>query len=305
MFSVVIPVYNSSAVVEETVRQVRDFFISSNLAFEVILVNDGSSDNSWAKIAALANKHDDVVAIDLLRNYGQHCANLCGFRAARGDYVVTIDDDLQNPPQEIAKLIAESEQGYDLVIGRFEAKRHSLVRRLGSQIVGKLNRKIFHIRDNLVLSDFRLIRRDVIERVCRDNSYAPYVPGLLLKYSARRANVLVDHRPRGSGKSTYTLSKLLGLVATLLFNHSTLPLRYTTAFGFIVSALSFVLGLFYLARGLLLGTHTSGWLTLVVLLSFFNAVLMLILSVIGEYIVRVLRDMGSHSAYEIREVVGK
>lgn len=303
MYSVVIPVYNSAAIVAETVSRVREFFLSQGHHFEIILVNDGSRDGSWNVISGLARTYPDVTAIDFLKNYGQHNANLCGFREARGDFIVTMDDDLQNPPEEISKLIAAAHQGHDLVIGQFESKQHSFVRRFGSQVVGWLNRTAFEVSDKLVLSNFRLIHRDVVDRVCRDTSVSPYIPGLVLKYSAHRCNVRVRHLPRAEGKSGYTLRKLLRLVANILFNHSTIPLRYGAAFGFIVSGVSFLLGLFYLLRTLVEGANIPGWATVVVLLSFFNGVLILLLSVIGEYLVRILREVGSQSSYEISEVV--
>jgi glycosyltransferase involved in cell wall biosynthesis len=302
--SVVIPVYNSAKIVGETVARVRSFFREYGATFEIILVNDGSTDGSWNVIAEAASRHPEVIAIDLLRNYGQHHANLCGFRAAKGDYIVTMDDDLQNPPEEIEKLIEGAKGGHDLVIGRFDAKQHSLVRRLGSRLVGYINRKVFEVQDGLVLSNFRIVRRDVVDRVCKDRSFAPYIPGLLLKYSARRCNVLVKHLPRAEGRSNYTWLKILRLVAIILFNHSSIPLRYGAAFGFVVAGGSFLLSLYFLLAAMILGTRAPGWASLVVLLSFFNGVLILLLSVIGEYLVRILREIGTQRSYEVREVLG-
>lgn len=303
LFSVVIPVYNSATVIAETVSQVRAFFLSQGHRYEIILVNDGSVDGSWNIVSGLAKSLPDVVGINLLKNYGQHNANLCGFREARGDYVITMDDDLQNPPVEIGKLIEAARQGHDLVIGRFESKRHPFMRRFGSRIVGWLNRKAFGVKEHLVLSNFRIIRRDVVNRVCLDKSVAPYIPGLVLKYSARRCNVPVQHNVRVHGTSTYTFRKLLSLVANILFNHSTLPLRFGAAFGFVVSGTSFLFGMFYLVRTTIWGSAVPGWATLVVLLSFFNGVLILLLSIIGEYLIRVLRELGSANSYIVNEVI--
>lgn len=303
LYSVVIPVYNSETVVAKTVALIRDYFLSQRLRFEIILVNDGSRDGSWGVISSLARDFREVVAINLLKNYGQHHANLCGFREAKGEYIITMDDDLQNPPEEIGKLIDTVANGYDLVMGRFESKQHSLVRRAGSRLVGWLNRKIFDVKGELTLTNFRIIRRDVVDRVCRDRSFSPYIPGLILKYSARRCNVLVRHQPRLVGSSNYTWRKILRLMATLLFNHSSIPLRYGSAFGFVVASVSFLLGAFYLLDALFYGTAAPGWATLVVLMSFFNGVLILLLSVIGEYLIRVLREVGTQSCYEISEVV--
>jgi polyisoprenyl-phosphate glycosyltransferase len=303
LYSVVIPVYNSANIVTDTISRIRDFFRSQSLRFEIILVNDGSSDDSWVVITALAKEHSEVIAINLLKNYGQHHANLCGFRQAKGDYVITMDDDLQNPPEEIAKLIQKVQEDYDLVIGRFESKQHSLVRRIGSQFVGWLNRKVFEVNDSLVLTNFRIIRRDVVDRICRDKSFAPYIPGLALQYSSRRCNVLVRHLPRAAGKSNYTWRRILRLVATILFNHSSIPLRYGAAFGFIVAGISFFLSLYFLLEAMISGTNAPGWASLAVLLSFFNGVLILLLSVIGEYLIRVLREVGTQRSYEIKEIV--
>lgn len=302
-YSVVIPVYNSANIVAKTVSQIREFFLPQALRYEIILINDGSMDGSWGVIADLARDYPEVTAINLLKNYGQHHANLCGFREATGNYVITIDDDLQNPPEEIAKLIHKVQDGYDLVIGRFESKQHSFVRRIGSQFVGWLNRKVFDVSDNLILTNFRIIRRDVVDRICLDKSFAPYIPGLALKYSSHRCNVLVHHLPRTEGKSNYTWRKILRLVATILFNHSSIPLRYGAAFGFFVAGISFFLSLYFLLEAVVSGTHAPGWASLVVLLSFFNGVLILLLSVIGEYLIRILREIGTQRSYEIKEIV--
>ncbi|VVE39672.1 glycosyltransferase family 2 protein [Pandoraea terrigena] len=303
LYSVVIPVYNSSGIVAETVRQVREYFLTAEESFEIVLVNDGSKDNSWSVICDLALKYSEIVSINLLKNYGQHSANLCGFRESKGDYVITMDDDLQNPPEEIGKLIDAVRDEYDLVIGKFEAKRHSIVRRMGSQFVGWLNRKVFDVGDDLVLTNFRIIRRDVVDRVCRDNSYAPYIPGLVLKYSGHRRNVLVRHQPRAEGKSNYTVRRILRLVASILFNHSVLPLRCCAALGFVISAVGFVLGFYFLIDAIANGTRAPGWASLAVLLSFFNGILILLLSVMGEYLGRILRELGAQRSYEVRETV--
>jgi polyisoprenyl-phosphate glycosyltransferase len=302
-YSVIIPVYNSASIIQLTVERVREFFTQAGLRYEIILVNDGSTDGSWQALTTLAKAHKEVVSINLLKNYGQHNANLCGFRESTGDYVITMDDDLQNPPEEISKLISKSREGYDLIIGKFEAKQHSLIRRLGSSMVGWINRQVFEVKDNLVLSNFRIIRRDVVDRICLDNSYAPYIPGLALKYSSERCNVLVKHLPRAEGKSNYSWRKILKLVATILFNHSAMPLRYCAASGFVIAASSFLLSFYFLMEALIAGTNAPGWASLVVLLSFFNGVLILLLSVIGEYLIRIMREIGTRQSYETKEVI--
>lgn len=303
LYSVVIPVFNSSRIIAETVRRVHEYFTSSGRSFEIILVNDGSADESWNVVRDIARENHEVVAINLLKNYGQHNANLCGFREAKGT-MSSLWTMICRTPEEIGKLIeAAREGGCDLVLGRFETKRHSIIRRVGSRFVGWLNRKVFEVKGDLVLSNFRLIHRDVVDRVCRDNSYAPYIPGLVLKYSARRCNVLVKHHPRVDGKSNYNWRRIIRLVASILFNHSAIPLRCSAAFGFVVAACGFILSIYFLLEALFHGTKAPGWASLAVLLSFFNGVLILMLSVIGEYLGRLLREFGTQRSYEIREVV--
>lgn len=302
-FSVVIPVYNSEKIVAETVLQTIQFFESKDYRHEIVLVNDGSTDSSWGVISDLATDHEHVKAINLLHNYGQHNANLCGFQAAEGDFVITMDDDLQNPPAEIDKLIDVALEGNDLVIGRFKEKKHSLFRRLGSKAIGQINRKVFHSEKGLVLTNFRIIRRDVIDRVCSYKSRLPYIPGLVIMFSSERKNVLVEHHPRKEGKSNYSIFRIANLVFTILFNYSSLPLRVMGGAGFLISAISLVLAAYYFVSAIFAGTNVPGWSTLVILVSFFNGVLILLVSVVGEYVVRLLRESGSSVSYYIKEIV--
>jgi hypothetical protein len=214
-----------------------------------------------------------------------------------------MDDDLQNPPEEIIHLISKVRQDYDLVIGRFRGKKHAFYRRVGSLLIGAINARIFHKPKDLVLTNFRIIRRDVIDRVCAYKTSYPYIPGLTLMFSNNRANVWVDHRERKVGKSTYNLASILKLVFTILFNYSSYPLRFVGGVGIVVSAFSFLLGMFYLGIALFRGTRTPGWTTIVVLLSFCNGLLILILSMIGEYVVRMLNQISSSESFHVKEII--
>jgi len=304
-YSVVIPVYNSERIVGETIARTRAFFESKKLDFEIILVNDASPDGSWKVISDAARADPRIKAVNLLRNYGQHNANLCGFRLASGDWLVTMDDDLQNPPEEIAHLIGKAAEGHDLVIGRFRSKMHAGYRRLGTRVINWLNARIFDKPDDLVLSNFRLLHRDVVKRICEYQSPFPYIPGLALRFSGSPANVEVDHQPRRVGSSNYNFLRIAKLVATLLFNYSSFPLRLVMGLGLVVSLLSFVIGVAYLVRGLFHGSAVQGWTTLVVLLSFFNGMLMLMVGMLGEYMVRLMSQTSGSTPYQIREIVDR
>ena len=225
-YSVVIPVYNSAAIVGDTIARTAAFFEGQGLAYEIILVNDGSQDQSWPVLRAQALQNPNLVAVNLLRNYGQHTAVYCGFQHSSGDYVITLDDDLQNPPEECRHLIHKAQEGYDLVFGRFRKKQHASYRRLGTLLIGWMNSKIFHKPHDLVLTNFRLIRRDVVDRAAAYHTSYPYIPGLLLMFAVNPANVWVEHQPRPVGKSNYNFFKILELVMRILFNYSSYPLRF-------------------------------------------------------------------------------
>jgi glycosyltransferase involved in cell wall biosynthesis len=301
----VIPVYNSEGIVRETIRRTVDFFESEGLDYEIILINDGSTDRSWQIIKEAAESLTNITAIDLLRNSGQHNANLCGFRHATGDWLVTMDDDLQNPPEEISRLIEKASEGYDLVLGRFREKQHAGHRKLGSYLIQIVNRKIFGQEKDLVLSNFRLVRRDVVERICDYRGPFPYIPGLCILYSERRANVAVEHHPRRVGTSTYSLPRILRLVSTILFNYSSYPLRVVAAVGLMIALGSLLLGGFYVAYGLLYGSSVPGWTTLVVLVAFLNGTMMLMLAMLGEYLIRIVSQITMAHPYFIKTVVRK
>ena len=298
-YSVVIPVYNSEDLVGTTVETVIEVLAGEALSYEVILVNDGSRDGSWDVIADLAQRLPHVVALNLLRNYGQHHANLAALRESKGDYVITMDDDGQNPPGEVLKLIDEAMTGRDVVFGRFESKQAPGYRRLGTKAIGSMNRRIFGQPRDLTVSNFRILRRDVVARICASRTAHPYITGQALIYSSNRSNVDVLHQQRASGKSHYSALRILQLVFTILFSYSSYPLRLAAFVGFAISATSFVLGGVYLLMGAFGQTRVEGWTTTVVLLALFNGFTIALLSMLGEYVVRTLNAVSAHESYHV------
>lgn len=298
-YSVVIPVFNSEAIVGTTIDRTVAFFESAGLSYEVILVDDGSTDGAWDVMREAAKRHPNVTVVKLLRNYGQHNANLCGLRRAKGDYVITMDDDLQNPPEEIVHLIREAMTGADVVFGRFRRKQASAHRSLGSRAISMINRRVFGQPHDLAVSNFRILRRDVVDRICASRSAYPYITGQALMYSSHRANVDVEHMPRAAGKSTYNPIRIARLVLRILFSYSSFPLRFSAAIGFVISVLSFLAGGVFVVLGVLGDTRVEGWTSLVVLLSFFNGVIILMLSMLGEYVVRTLNQVSANEPYHV------
>ncbi|WP_345989428.1 glycosyltransferase family 2 protein [Sulfurimonas sp. HSL1-2] len=303
-YSIVIPVYNSASFVTKTVHQIIEETEKAHLVAEIILVNDGSSDGSWDVIKGLARELPNVKSINLIKNFGQHSAILCGFEHASGLYVITMDDDLQNPPSEIVKLTNAIEKSeFDLVFGKFTEKKHANYRKLGSKVIGYLNRKIFNKPDHIVLSNFRIIHRDVIDRLLSHKTAYPYIPGLLLLYATNIGNVEVEHHERIEGKSNYTFKRIVSLVSRLLINYSSYPLRLLSMIGLIISGASFLLGVVYLLLGLFGYVNVPGWTTMVVLTSFLGGFIIAMLGIIGEYLSRILDQLSSERSYYVREIV--
>lgn len=302
LISVVIPVFNSERVVGTTVREVCDFFDSQGQRFELILVNDGSRDGSWEILESLAKSRPEIVAIDLFKNYGQHTANFCGFSHARGEYVVTMDDDGQNPPAEISKLVKKASEGFDLVLGEFPNKQHSIYRIVGSKLVGFLIRRVFGGETKLTLSNFRIIHNSVIEKVLNHRKFQPFVPGLLLRYSKAQANVATLHRKRKVGHSNYTLRKIMSLIFSILFSYSTIPLRCASAIGILSAVCGLILMICIFSGYLLQGQSVPGWTSISLLIVVFGSLNIAILSIIGEYQIRILRDVEAE-VFSVRKVI--
>jgi polyisoprenyl-phosphate glycosyltransferase len=299
LYSIVIPVFNSERIVGDTIDRVVEVFTRAGLRFELVLVNDGSTDGSWDVISERAARLPGVVALDLMKNYGQHFANLAGLTEATGDYVITMDDDLQNPPDQALLLIDTAMNGHEVVFGAFQTKQAAGVRRLGSKLIGVMNNRIFGKPADLVVSNFRILRRDVVDRIVAHRTSFPYITGQALMFSGDRANVTVRHDPRPVGKSTYSLVRIARLVLTILFSYSSWPLRAAAVLGFAISALSFVLGGFLVLRALVRDTVFPGWTSIMVLVSLFAGFIIALLSMIGEYVVRTLQTVSTEDSFHV------
>jgi glycosyltransferase involved in cell wall biosynthesis len=303
LLSVVIAVFNSERSVEATVERTVKYLGDLGISFELLLVNDGSHDRSWQKIRVLAENDARITAVNLLKNYGQHAALMCGIRRSNGMFVMTMDDDLQNPPEEIAKLLNRIGEGFDVVFAKFRVKQHNLVRRMGSRLIGELNRRIFHKPDDITLSNFRIFTRAVADRMCNYRTAYPYIQGLLLMFSSKVGNVQTEHSPRYDGVSNYTLVRILKLVGCLLFNYSSFPLKALTTLGFCISFVSFIAGFFYVVKALLVGSKVAGWTSVFAVMSFLNGFIIVMLGVVGEYIARLLNQVSVDQCYHIQDVV--
>ena len=219
-YSVVIPAYNSAAILPRLTSKLEAFFAARGATREIILVNDGSADDTWQMIAALCAANPNIVGLGLSRNFGQHAALLCGLAEARGRWVVTMDDDLENDPDDIGKLIAEAVNGHDLVFGRYPTGRHRGLRRLGSATMRALICYLCHAPRGLYVSNFRLMRREVVDRMLARSTGWSNVSCLALHSANCPADAEVDYRPRPEGRSQYTLLRLARLMLRTVAAHA-------------------------------------------------------------------------------------
>jgi glycosyltransferase involved in cell wall biosynthesis len=301
-YSVAIPVFNSERTIAEVVERTITVLREGNLNYEVILVNDGSKDGSWDAIKKLSQVHPCVTAVDLLKNYGQYNALFCAFRMATGDYVITLDDDLQNPPEEIPKFIHKGREGYDLVIGMFQKKQHSRYRRWGSKFVNYLYHWIFDKPLDLVVSNYLMLHRSVIDRFRDFRGPDIHLQGLAIANSRRATNITVEHAPRFEGKSNYGFREIVHLVITLLFNYSIYPLRFFVFLGLGVSVASFTLAGYFLVSRLYGNISVPGWASIGTMIPFFSGFIILLIGIFGEYIIRIIKVLNYPATYQIHDV---
>jgi glycosyltransferase involved in cell wall biosynthesis len=297
--SVVVPVYNSEATLPELVERLGAA-LGGTGTHEVLLVDDGSRDRSWQAIQALAARRPEVRGLRLMRNYGQHNALLCGIRAARGRVVVTLDDDLQHPPEEIPKLLAALAPETDVVYGTPEAQRHGLARDLGSSVAKLLLRTVLGAEVARQVSAFRAFRTELRDAFAQYQ--APYVSiDVLLTWATTRyAAVRVRHDPRRSGRSSYTFGMLVRHGLNMVTGFSVGPLKLASWIGFGATLFGLAVLAYVVGRFLLQGAKVPGFAFLASAIAIFSGAQLFTLGILGEYLARVhLRTM-ARPVYTVR-----
>jgi len=303
--SAVVPVFNEESNLPEFLRRLLGVLDASRRPYEVILVDDGSRDGSLEILKRAArDRPDRVRVLELSRNFGQHQAILAGFRDVTGDVVVTLDADLQNPPEEIGKLLAKIEEGYD-VVGGVRAKRHdSLFRRLASSLVNRLMVAITRMR----LSDFgcmlRAYSREVVEEIQECDEASTFVPALAQSFARRPTEILVAHAPRRAGESAYSLYRLIRLNFDLLSGFSVVPLQVVSLFGTFVALGGIAFGFFLFVRRLIVGAEVEGVFTLFAILFTVLGIAMLAIGIVGEYVGRIYQQVRGRPRFRVRRVYG-
>ena len=301
--SIVIPVYNGSATLAELVTRIATVMTASSQPFEIVLVNDGSADESWATLQALAHEYPFVRAVDLMRNYGQHNALLCGLRLARYDVAVTMDDDLQNPPEEIPKLLAELEDGFDVVYGVPEVQQHGLGRDLASEITKITLSGTMGASAARNASAFRALRTRLRDGFAGYQGPWVFLDALLTWSTNRFGSVRVRHEARRAGRSGYSLRKLLKHGMNMMTGFSALPLQIASLVGFTFTLFGLAMLVYVVTRYFLNGHNVPGFAFLASMIAIFSGAQMFAIGIIGEYLARMhFRTMGQ-PAETIREIV--
>ena len=307
--SVVVPVYNEEGCLQELIDRTLKTLDGCGRKFEFILVDDGSRDRS-AEIMKKASeaRPGEVVSCILNRNYGQHSAIMAGFSLVRGDLVVTLDADLQNPPEEIPKLIAAAEEGNDVVGTIRQNRKDTLFRRVASKIVNRVAQKATGVRMKDYGCMLRAYRRHVVDAMLQCNERSTFIPVLGNSFARNTCEIPVAHCERAVGESKYSLWKLINLQFNLLTCMTTAPLRMLTYFGLFCSFCGFLLSVYIIARRLMSDGEVwsaGGVFTLFAVLFFFTGVQMIGIGMIGEYIGRIYTDVRARPRYFIEEIVGR
>jgi undecaprenyl-phosphate 4-deoxy-4-formamido-L-arabinose transferase len=303
--SVIVPVFNEEENLPDLLARLEEALAAIGRSYEVLLVNDGSRDGSLVIMREAAAKDPHLAVIDLNRNYGQHSAIFAGFEAARGEIIVTIDADLQNPPEEIGKLVAKMEEGFD-VVGSVRVKRQDpLFRRLASRLVNRVT----SMATGVQLSDYgcmlRAYRSGVVKTLCESKEISTFIPVLADMFAGRVTEVPVAHAERLRGESKYSLWKLVRLQFDLMTSFSLWPLRSTMAIGVLTAAASMLVATVLITGRIVKGHEwaVSGVFTLFAVLFFFVGVLFFALGLLGEYVGRIYLEVRHRPRYVIRQVI--
>jgi glycosyltransferase involved in cell wall biosynthesis len=283
--SIVVPVYNGAESITELVEALEALSIAGG--HEIVLVNDGSPDNSLAICRGLvARARLPIILVDLARNFGEHNAVMAGLRHTRGAHVITMDDDLQNPPEEVERLLAfAQETGHEVIYTYYDEKQHAAWRNLGSNFTNWVAGFVLDKPKGFYLSSFRCMSAFVVREITRYEGPFPYVDGLILQVTQDIDRLLVRHLPRAVGRSNYTLRRLLRLWMSMFVNFSVMPLRISALTGFALSVLGALGGSAAIIEALFF-SPPPGWASVFAAVLLLSGVQLMILGIVGEYIGR-------------------
>lgn len=302
--SFVIPCYRSAGTIGKVVEELDEAMLKlPDYTYEIVLVNDGSPDDTFEVIRGLCAQRKGLCGVNLARNFGQHAALMAGLWYAQGDVVVCLDDDGQTPADEVGKLLSKLEEGYDVVYAKYGHKQHSGFRNFGSRVNELMTRVMLGKPKELYLSSYFAAKRFVVNELLRYKNPYPYVIGLVLRTTKNIANVEVSHREREAGVSGYTLGKLFGLWFNGFTAFSIKPLRIATAMGCMTALIGFLYGIYTVIKKFVVPDVPIGFSALMAALVFIGGMIMLMLGLIGEYIGRIYISLNNSPQYVVKECI--
>lgn len=303
--SVVIPTYRGRDSIEELIERLVSVLRLRNQPFEIVVVNDSSPDDTWDILRRAADRYREVVAIDLLHNHGQARATICGLAHTRGRLVATMDDDLQQPPEELPKLIEaiEEHQDWDAVVGSWP-RDSTILRNLGSIIHAVMDRMAHGTRPGFRHTTFRVMRRPVVDALVAHRTRTPVMSPLVSQVVDRLHNVEVEHRPRPYGRSTITIRESVSRVLTNFLQGSTLPLQWLSRFGLVAAFGSLLMATFFLVRWAIGVQTPPGWASTFLTTAFFGGAILFGIGLLGEYMKIIMEEVRRAPRWSIRQVAG-
>jgi undecaprenyl-phosphate 4-deoxy-4-formamido-L-arabinose transferase len=302
--SVVIPIYNEEAGLPKLFERLYPALDAMNTPYEIVFINDGSRDNSVSILAEQYRMRPDVTRVVLFNgNYGQHMAILAGFEQTRGEIVVTLDADLQNPPEEIHKLVEKMREGYDYV-GSIRRKRQDTAwRTIASKAMNHLRERITNIHITDQGNMLRAYGRNVIDLVNQCGEVNTFVPALAYKFARKPTEIIVEHEERAAGESKYSLYSLIRLNFDLVTGFSLVPLQVFSLLGMTLSFFSALLVLVLLVRRFALGAEAEGVFTLFAIAFFFMGVILFGIGLVGEYVGRIFQQVRARPRYVVQTIL--
>jgi undecaprenyl-phosphate 4-deoxy-4-formamido-L-arabinose transferase len=299
--SVLVPVLNEEESLPELQKRLRNTLNDIRKPYEIIYINDGSTDTTEVLLERFHADDKRVKVIELNRNYGQHMALFSGFEFAKGEIVITIDADLQNPPEEIPKLVEKAEEGFEVVATYRKQRKDSLFRKLPSYIVNKITAKLVGVKLRDYGCMLRAYRRNIIDymNMCPESS--SFIPALANTFAKKITEIEVAHDERKTGTTKYSLFKLWRLNFDLMTSFSLWPIQMISTLGVAIAAVGLLFALFLLARRLLIGPEGEGVFTLFGILFFFIGIQILALGIIGEYIGRIYQEVRRRPRFIIKK----
>lgn len=305
MISICIPCYRSAKTLPIVVKSIKKEFESRTEDYQIVLVNDGSPDNTFQIIQEICKKDKKITGVNLMRNYGQASAKIAALQYALGDVVVFMDDDGQHPADGIFKLVDKLNEGYDVVYAAFSHKKHSAFKRLTSNLHNWLAEKMGNKPKGIKRSSFSAWSRPVADALRNYKSPFVSIGSYMMHITVNYANVEIEHKERIAGKSGYTLKKLLKMWMNIFISFSMAPLRIASFLGFSLSLVGFVWGIFLIVRKMLHPSIIAGYTSNIVITLLIGGILMVMLGIIGEYLGRIYMTISGLPQFNVRETINE